>query len=134
MNRLCFLKVVISIYYYGALFQLFDYLRNEPVLCRVRVHQVKLDWLERFPQLIDIGSVRTVGEVRAWDLDLNFNGIPVRLKPIYDEVKTGGAKYRLLEVDAKVRAKHPCSGLVFRKGQQWIFTGKGRRAMDLLLF
>jgi len=112
-------------------FKLLDHLKSQPVICRVRVHQTKLDWVERFPQLLaDEGE----GKISAWDLDLNFNGVPVRMQPVRGEVKTGGAKYALLEVDAKVRAKYPCSGLVFRKGSRWVFTSKGNRAMDLLLF
>ena len=115
-------------------FELLDFLNNQPELCRVRVCQKQFDWLKRFPQLIEKSAGDNKGEIRAWDLGLNFNGIPVRMKPVRGEVKTGGAKYTLLEVDAKVRAKYPCSGLVFRKGSRWVFTSKGKRAMDLLLF
>jgi murein DD-endopeptidase MepM/ murein hydrolase activator NlpD len=115
-------------------FHLNDFLKKQPVLCRVRVHQADFDLLKRFPELVDDDDPENESAIQAWEVALNFSGIPVRLKPIRKEVRTGGARYRLLEVDAKVRAKHPCGGLVFRKGQQWVFTGKGRRAMDLLLF
>lgn len=115
-------------------FELLDFLKNQPELCRVRVYQQQFDWLKRFPQLIVKSADESDGEIRAWDLGLNFSGIPVCMKPVRDEVKSGGAKYALLEVDAKVRADYPCSGLVFRKGSRWVFTGKGNRVMDLLLY
>jgi murein DD-endopeptidase MepM/ murein hydrolase activator NlpD len=115
-------------------FRLIDHLKKQPVLCHVHIHQAEFDWLERFPELVEDIDPENKSAIQAWEVSLNFSGIPIRLKPIREELQTGGTTYRLLEVDAKVRARHPCSGLVFRKGQQWIFTGKGRRAMDLLLF
>jgi murein DD-endopeptidase MepM/ murein hydrolase activator NlpD len=115
-------------------FSLIDHLKKQPALCHVRIHQAEFDWLGRFPELVDDVDPENGSAIQAWEVALNFNGIPLRLNPIREQVRTGGARYRLLEVNAGVRAKHPCSGLVFRKGQQWVFTGKGRRAMDLLLF
>ena len=110
-----------------------EYLMSLPTLCRVTVFQENLDWIDRYPELI--GNSNNGGGVpTAWDLDLNCNGIPIRITPRRDEVVSGGAKYQIIDVYEDVRAKHPCSGLLFRKGQKWIFTGKGKRLMDLLLF
>lgn len=104
-----------------------------PALCTVTVFQGEMDWIDRFPALID--DTNTDGEApAAWDLDLNFNGIPIRMVPYREKVEGFGVKYRIKNVDEDVRANHPCSGLVFRKGQKWVFTSKGQRLMDLLIF
>ena len=114
-------------------FRFKEYLMSLPTLCRVTVFQKNLDWIDRYPELID-NSNKGGGVPTAWDLDLNCNGIPIRITPRRNEVVSGGAKYQIIDVYEDVRAKHPCNGLLFRKGQKWIFTGKGKRLMDLLLF
>ena len=115
-------------------FEILEYLKSEPTLCRLIIFREDFDWLERFPQLVDDDDLENKEAIQAWQVDLNFNGIPVRMIPVRNEVQSGGAKYRILKVDDKILEKHPCSGLIFRKGQQWVFTGKGQRAMDLLLY
>ena len=115
-------------------FDILEHLKSESVLCRLIIFCEDFDWLKRFPQLVDDVDPESEEMIQAWEVDLNFNGIPVRMVPVRIEVQSGGAKYRILQVDEKVLKKHPCSGLIFRKGQQWVFTGKGQRAMDLLLY
>jgi murein DD-endopeptidase MepM/ murein hydrolase activator NlpD len=115
-------------------FRMLGHLKEEMHLCRILIFNKNFNWLKRFPQLIDDrdpGSKRTI---QTWEVDLNFNGIPVRAVPVRDEIKSRGAKYRILQVNKATLKKHPCSGLVFLKGQQWVFTSKGRRLLDLLLF
>jgi hypothetical protein len=115
-------------------FDILEHLKSESVLCRLIIFREGFDWLKRFPQLVDDDDPESEEMIQAWEVDLNFNGIPVRMVPMRTEVRSGGAKYRILQVDEKVLKKHPCSRLVFRKGQQWVFTGKGQRAIDLLLY
>jgi murein DD-endopeptidase MepM/ murein hydrolase activator NlpD len=115
-------------------FDIKKHLSEQPILCRVEVFQAELDWAERYPELVaDSGAMGSV-PVLSWELSLNFNAIPVALKPIRERRNSAGAKYRLLEVDENVRAEHPCSGLVFKRGARWTFTSKGQRVMDLLIF
>ena len=116
-------------------FNLISYISKQPVLCRVRIHQAQLEWVERFPGLV----IQTISSetlpVQAWEVDLNFNAIPIRLKPLYEEglkKKAGGVQFELLEVNDDVRRKHPCRSLVFKKGARWALTTKGVRALDLL--
>jgi len=115
-------------------FNILEYLKSEFVLCRLIIFRDDFDWLKRFPQLVDDDDPESKEMIQAWEADLNFNGIPVRMVPVRTEMRSGGSKYRIQQVDEKVLKKHPCSGMVFRKGQQWVFTGKGQRAMDLLLY
>ena len=114
-------------------FSLEEYLKSMPVLCNVTVFQGGIDWVDRYPELIDDTNMGRETAV-AWDLDLNFSGIPIRMVPRYGKVESFGAKYRIRHVDGSVRDNYPCSGLVFRKGQKWVFTSKGQRLMDLLIF
>jgi murein DD-endopeptidase MepM/ murein hydrolase activator NlpD len=115
-------------------FDLKKHLTEQPILCRVEVFQGELDWAERYPQLVADSEPADAPQIQSWELSLNFNAIPVALKPIRESRKSAGAKYRLLEVDETVRSAHPCSGLVFKRGARWTFTSKGQRVMDLLIF
>jgi len=114
--------------------EILEHLKSEPILCRLMIFLEDFDWLERFPQLVDDDNLEDRAPIQAWEVHLNFNGIPVRMIPVRNEVQSGGAKYKILKVDDEILKKHPCSGLIFRKGQQWVFTAKGKRAMDLLLY
>tara|TARA_B100001971_G_scaffold165572_1_gene156222 strand:+ start:1589 stop:2587 length:999 start_codon:yes stop_codon:yes gene_type:complete len=115
-------------------FKMLEHLKNEESLCRVMVFHNDFDWMKRFRQLIADADVKNTETIKAWEVDLNFNGIPVRMVPVRDEIQSGGAEYRILQVDDNTLKEHPCSGLVFRKGQQWVFTSKGQRLMNLLLY
>ena len=116
-------------------FNFTSHLSRQPVLCRVRIHQAQLEWVERFPGLVlQTGNSETL-PVQAWEVDLNFNAIPIRLKPLHEEglkKKAGGVRFELLEVNDDVRREHPCRSLVFKKGARWVLTTKGLRALDLL--
>ncbi len=114
--------------------EILEHLKSEPILCRLMIFLEDFDWLERFPQLVVDDNLEDRAPIQAWEVHLNFNGIPVRMIPVRNEVQSGGAKYKILKVDDKIMKNHPCSGLIFRKGQQWVFTAKGKRAMDLLLY
>ena len=116
-------------------FDLVAYLARQPMLCRVRIHQPELEWAKRFPQLVEPSTHAESLPVQAWDVDLNFNAIPFRLKPVYAKglkQKAGGVSHELLEVNDMIRRKHPCRSLVFKKGARWVLTSKGMRALDLL--
>ena len=115
-------------------FEMLEHLKSESPLCRLIIFRLDFDWLERFPQLVVENDSENKEAIQAWEVDLNFSGIPVRMAPVRSKMRSGGAKYRILKVNEEVLKKHPCSGLIFRKGQQWVFTGKGQRAMDLLLY
>jgi murein DD-endopeptidase MepM/ murein hydrolase activator NlpD len=116
-------------------FDLASHLSEQPVLCRVRIHQAKIEWADRFPELVIQTACAETLPAQAWEVDLNFNAIPIRLKPLYAEglkAKAGGVRFELLEVNDEVRRKHPCRSLIFKKGARWVLTTKGQRALDLL--
>ena len=54
-------------------FEMVPYISALPVLCRVRVYRSKLDWLDRFTELIDENPA-VADDPDAWDLDLSFPG------------------------------------------------------------
>ncbi len=116
-------------------FNFTSHITRQPMLCRVRIHQAQLEWAERFPRLVTQAVTNETLPVQAWVVDLNFNAIPIRLKPLYEEglkKKAGGVRFELLEVNDDVRREHPCRSLVFKKGARWVLTTKGLRALDLL--
>ena len=116
-------------------FNFTSHISKQPLLCRVRIHQAQLEWAERFPGLVIQAAKNETLPVKAWEVDLNFNATPIRLKPLFEEglkKKAGGVRFELLEVNDDVRREHPCSSLVFKKGARWVLTTKGLRALDLL--
>ena len=109
-----------------------EHLASEALLCRVRVYRKRIDYFERYNQLCF--NIIDEKEPAAWDVSLNFSGLPLRAEPIYETKQTPRTKYTVLEVDEKVYNQHRCSRLLFKRGQKWTFTSKGQRLMDLLIY
>ena len=107
-------------------------LTSEPLLCRVRIYRKKIDYFERYKQLCV--NVKIAEEPTAWDISLNFSGVPFRAEAIYEANNKPQANYTVLDVDENVYNQHRCSGLLFKRGQKWEFTSKGQRLMNLLIY
>lgn len=118
---------------YEGEFDLTQYIQSLPVLCRVRVYQSELDWADRYPQLVSSPHPNSETPV-AWDLDLSVSGIPIKAAPVHDADNSSNSKYSVLSVNDTARSKDTCIQLLFRKGQQWVFTGKGQRHMEMLIY
>lgn len=110
-------------------FSLLEYIKEQPVLCRIKVIKPKnFNILNRFPLLVT-GSknVQLVG----YEISLNPNGVPVRIMPIASE-KLELKESTELVVNPQVYKAAPCRKLVFKKGQKWVFTAKGMAYLDLI--
>ena len=116
----------------AAMMDFVSHLKTEPVLCRVRVNQNEIDFIERHQQLCKNPNPQE--EPIAWDISFNFLGIPTRAEAVFEPQTNTKINYKLLSVNERVHNQHPCSGLVFKKGQSWVLTSKGQRLMDLLIF
>ena len=116
----------------AAKFSFADHLKEEPILCRVRVYRKRIDYIERHRQLcINLSSK---DEPTAWDISFNFLGVPTQAEAVFESQENTRINYKLLSVNGKVHNQHPCSGLVFKRGQSWVLTSKGQRFMNLLIF
>ena len=110
-------------------FSLLKYIKEQPVLCRIKVIKPKnFNLLNRFPLLVkESKNVQLAG----YEISLNPNGVPVRIIPIASE-KSQLKESTELAVDPQVYKAAPCRKLVFKKGQKWVLTAKGMAHLDLI--
>ena len=113
-------------------FSLRDFIQSQPVLCRVLVPSNDLQWAERYPELTDLSS--SAEPIAAYELLLDANGIPVRCIPRDANAIDNTDSMKLISVDASIYKESPCRKLVFKKGQQWVITAKGKEHLNLLTF
>jgi murein DD-endopeptidase MepM/ murein hydrolase activator NlpD len=111
-------------------FRLHEFIRRQPVLCRVLVQSPTFQWAKRHPGLVE--SPTRLKPTAGYEVFLDSYGIPVRCTPRGQEAFSDNKQIKLLNVDAEVYRKAPCRKLVFKKGQKWQLTAKGLGHLDLL--
>jgi murein DD-endopeptidase MepM/ murein hydrolase activator NlpD len=116
----------------GARFSLLDHVRNLTPMCRVLVADTSFPWLRRYPMLIRRNARAEREGIVAYEVALDFNGLPFRLTPRARGEITGSVATRLLDVDEAEYRRHPCRRLVFRQGQKWVLTARGQTLLSLL--
>ncbi|MEE2948040.1 MAG: M23 family metallopeptidase [Verrucomicrobiota bacterium] len=112
-------------------FHLHEFIRREPVLCRILVQSPNFEWAKRHPGLVESPAKPTA--IGGYEIFLDYNGIPVRCLPRGKEAFSDNEPIKLLNVDAGVYAKARCRKLVFKKGQKWQLTAKGLAHLNLLI-
>ena len=115
-------------------FNLADWVRNRPELCRVLVRKADFPWVRRYRPLVHRNPVAEKEGVAGWEMAIDFNGVPVRLIPrTASEIKSP-AKYQLLSVNEAEYTKNPCRRLVAKQGSHWQLTSHGTHLLDLLTY
>ena len=111
-------------------FSLLNYIQTQPIICRVKLIKSKaLKLLKRFPKLVMPNN--NGPEVAGYELCLNPNGAPVRIVPL-GKAQLGGVKSDEVVVDPEVYKLAPCRKLVFKRGQRWTLTSKGKMQIQLI--
>jgi murein DD-endopeptidase MepM/ murein hydrolase activator NlpD len=118
----------------GSKFSLLRYIRNLPELCRVRVPDTHFPWLKRYPLLVRRNLIAEKEGVVAYEIALNFNGIPFELIPKAASELKGRNQLQLLSVNEAEYEKHHCRKLIVKRGQQWKFAEHGLKLIDLLTY
>jgi peptidoglycan LD-endopeptidase LytH len=116
----------------GARFDLLNWIQHRTELCRVQVRQTDFPWLHRYPMLVKQGSMGHGEPVAAYEIALDFNGLPFELIPRTAAQCKGTAKFQLLSVNEAEYTKNPCRRLVTRQGTHWELGGNGLSLLDLL--
>lgn len=116
----------------GSKFDFLDHLRSQREMCRILLARTSLPWVKRYPALVQRNPVAERQGIVAYELSLNYNGLPFRVVPRARSEIQGTLSTRLLEVDEAEHARHPCSKLVFKRGQTWTLTARGKDLLDLL--
>jgi peptidoglycan LD-endopeptidase LytH len=116
----------------GTKFNLADWLRGQPELCRVFVRKTDFPWLKRYSLLVEKNSARK--QIAGYEVVLNFNGLPFKMIPRSATEVKSQSKYVLLSVNDAEYQKNPCRKLVVRRGKSWELTSGGIRLLDLLTY
>ncbi len=115
-------------------FNLLTAVQNQTELCRVVVRAKKFPWLKRYAPLIQENTFAQKEGIAAYELVLNFNGLPFQVIPRAASELKGSAKYRLLSVNEKEYKRNPCGKLVTNRSGRWELANHGIRLLDLLIF
>ncbi len=118
----------------GASFNLLEFVRSQPELCRVLVRKPHFPWLRRYPVLVRRNPVAEREGAAAYEIALNYNGVPFQLIPRAPSEVRPGAKYELLSVNEAEEKEHSCRRLVTRSGGNWKLAPAGIRLLDLLTY
>lgn len=113
-------------------FSLRRHLRSQEELCRVLIPAAPFSWLYRYPHLIERNPTAEKEGFAAYEVALDFNGVPFRLIPRGRSELEGRPERRLLSVNEELRRTHPCRDLVKRSHGEWAFSRSGRRRIELL--
>jgi peptidoglycan LD-endopeptidase LytH len=118
----------------GGSFSLLAFVRQQSELCRVLVRDSNFPWLRRYTPLIRRNPVADREGAAAYEIALNYNGVPFRLIPRARSEIGSGPKYQLLSVNEEEEREHPCRKLVVRAHGQWQLATAGTHLLDLLTF
>jgi murein DD-endopeptidase MepM/ murein hydrolase activator NlpD len=103
----------------GPRFSLAQHLAAQPSLLRIFVRNPALSWARRFPGLVQPNPATSKEGIAGWEIEMAFNGAPLRLTPRTPREVPGSDSFRILAVNESQRAANPCSRLVIRRGQAW---------------
>ena len=118
----------------GAGFSLLHHIRSQTELCRVLVRDTRFPWLRRYTPLIRRNPLVDKDGAAAYEMSLNFNGIPFLLIPrAASELRQSG-QFQLLSVNEAEQQKNPCRRLVAKRGPQWELKQQGKNLLTLLTY
>lgn len=118
----------------GSRFNVLRFVRNQAELCRVLVRDTSFPWLRRYTVLIKRNALAEREGVSAYEVALNYNGLPYQLIPRAPSEIKGGDRFQLLSVNHEEQRKHPCRNLVTKRDNQWELAPAGKRLLELLVF
>jgi peptidoglycan LD-endopeptidase LytH len=118
----------------GSKFSFLEFVRNRTELCRVLVRDTKFPWLRQYTPLIRRNPVVDREGVAAYEISLDFNGLPFLIVPKARSEIDNGPKAQLLSVNEKEQSAKPCRKLVTRRNGKWQLGTAGEQLLDLLVY
>jgi peptidoglycan LD-endopeptidase LytH len=118
----------------GRKFSFLELVRNRTELCRVIVRDTKFSWLRQYTPLIRRNPVVDREGVAAYEISLDFNGVPFLIVPRAQSEIKEGPKLQLLSVNEKEQSARPCRKLVTRRNGKWQLGNAGEQLIDLLVY
>ena len=109
-------------------------MRKRTELCRVLVRDTKFSWLRHYTPLVKRNAVADKEGVAAYEISLDFNGLPYLLVPKAKSEIKSGPKIQLLSVNEKEQSARPCRKLVTRRNGKWELSTSGSQLINLLVY
>jgi len=117
----------------GDKFSLVRFIQSQTELCRVLVRKGDFAFARRHAPLVRRNPATEKEGVGAYEVVLNFNGVPCQIIPrTPGEVKSYSAKLHLLSVNDAEQRKHGCRKFLTQKGGKWALTPGALQHLDLL--
>jgi len=115
-------------------FSLVKFIRNQAELCRVLVRSADFPWIKRYTPLIRRNPVADREGAAAYEIALNYNGVPFQLIPRAPSEIGRGPKYQLVSVNEREEQDHPCRKLIVQTHGRWTLAPAGTHLLDQLTF
>lgn len=117
----------------GEKFSLLRFIQTQTELCRVLVKSPDFAFAREHRQLVRGNPATEKEGVAAYELVLNFNGVPCQLIPrAPSEVKSYSAKVHLLSVNDAEQKQNGCRKYLAVKSGRWELTAEALQHLDLL--
>ncbi|MCX6880969.1 MAG: M23 family metallopeptidase [Verrucomicrobia bacterium] len=119
----------------GSNFSLRKHIQTQPELCRILVRGVSFPFLKRYAGLIRRNPLSEREGVRAYEIALNFNGLPIEIIPrAASEIGGLPTGNTVLKVNKVEQEKNPCRKLLILRGNRWELSTTGHQLIDLLTY
>jgi peptidoglycan LD-endopeptidase LytH len=118
----------------GSQFNLVRFIQSQSELCRVLVRKTDFPWLKRYQALIKPNPMAEKEGAAAYEMRLNFNGLPFELVPRAASELKKGSEYQILSVNEAEFQKNPARKLVSKSGSRWRLASNGIHLLNLLTF
>ncbi len=119
----------------GGKFSLLRFIQAQPELCRVLVRKSELAIARANRPLVRTNPTAEKEGAAAYEIALNFNGVPSQIIPrAPSELKGYTGKYHLLSVNDAEQKQHGCRKLLVVKAGKWELTATALQHLDLLAF
>jgi murein DD-endopeptidase MepM/ murein hydrolase activator NlpD len=117
----------------GQNFSLLKFIQSQTELCRVLVRKSEFAFARRHAPLVRRNPATDKEGIGAYEVALNFNGIPVQLTPrTLGEVKNYPATYHLLSVNDTEEKKNGCRKFLAQRAGKWELTPEALQHLNLL--
>lgn len=118
----------------GTNFNLLQWVQSQKELCRVLVRKTHFPFLQRYRSLIVSNPVAEKQGIAAYEISLNFNGVPIRLVPRAESESKSHTSIQLIGVNETEQQKNPCRKLVRKSRGKWELGPNGRTVIEILTF
>jgi peptidoglycan LD-endopeptidase LytH len=118
----------------GDRFNLLNWFRRQPELCRVLVRGKDFPFPHRYAPLVSPNEVAAREGIAGYEIAFSTSGVPFQLIPRAASEIPGTERFQVISVNEAEHKNNPCRRLVARRGNGWELTAQTRLLLDLMTF